>query len=159
MTQVRLKPAGIAPVRKSVTVRATPSHAFDVFVNGIDLWWPKDHSIGNAPITRSVIEPWLGGRWYSTHEDGQTCVSGRVLAWEPPSRLVLSWEINAAWKPDTSIASEVEVRFVPEGAGLTRVELEHRNFDTLGEGARSLRDTVDHGWPDILDRFRGITEG
>lgn len=159
MTQVQSKPVGIAPVRKSITVRATPAHAFDVFVNGIDLWWPKEHSIGNTPIIRSVIEPGLGGRWYSNHEGGETCVSGRVLVWEPPSRLVLSWEINAKWKPDTSISSEVEVRFTARGAGVTRVDLEHRNFETMGEGAKSLRDAVDQGWPAIMDLFRGITEG
>ncbi len=150
----------IAPVQKSVTVNAAQAHAFDVFINGIDRWWPKSHGIGSTPMKKQIIEPRQGGRWYSTHEDGSEAVSGHVLAWEPPHRAVFSWEVSAQWKPDPSVASEVEVRFIAESATRTRVELEHRNFEALGaaDGA-TMRGAVDGGWPGLLDLFKAQAEG
>ncbi len=153
------KTIDIAPVQKSVTVNAAQAHAFDVFVNGIDRWWPKTHGIGSAPIVRQIIEPRPGGRWYSTHEDGSEAISGHVLAWEPPHRVVFSWEISAQWKPDPAVASEVEVRFIAESPTRTRVELEHRKFEALGEpGGATMRGAVDGGWPGILELFKSEAE-
>jgi len=146
----------IAPVRKTLFVQATPDKAFDIFTSGIDRWWPKSKHIGAAPIAESVIEPFLGGRWYSRHQDGSEAVVGHLRVWEPPHRLVVTWEINAAWKPDAraEFASEVEVRFVADGAGRTRVELEHRNFERMGaESGESMRNSVDGGWPGMLELF------
>jgi len=144
----------IAPVRKSVVVRAEPARAFEVFTAGIDRWWPKSHGIGNGPVKRSVIEPRVGGRWYAEYEDGSEVGNGHVRVWEPPSRAVFSWEISAEWKPDSRVASEVEVRFVAEGPGLTRVEVEHRDFEPLGEqGGEKMRKDVDGGWPGLLQLF------
>ena len=145
----------IAPVRKMVTVAAAPHHAFEVFTAGIDRWWPKTHGIGSTPIRKSVIEPFAGGRWYTTHEDGSDVVVGHVHVWQPPERLVFSWEISADWKPDARVAfaSEVEVRFIAD-AGRTRVELEHRKFERMGEAAGDkMRASVDGGWPAILELF------
>jgi hypothetical protein len=146
----------IAPVRKSIVVQATAEKAFDVFTAGIDRWWPKSHGIGTGPVIESVIEPFVGGRWYSRHADGVEAVVGHVLVWEPAQRFVCSWEINAEWKSDPRkvFASEVEVRFVPEGSSMTRVELEHRNFERMpAPGGEKMRDDVGRGWPKIMDLF------
>jgi uncharacterized protein YndB with AHSA1/START domain len=86
----------VAPVRKSINVAAAPDRAFHVFTAGMSRWWIKSHSINKkSPIKDIVIEPKAGGRWYERGEDGSTCDWGRVLSWEPPTRLVLSWEITA----------------------------------------------------------------
>jgi len=146
----------IAPVRKWVVVEASPPQAFAVFTSGIDRWWPKSHGIGATPITQSVIEPFVGGRWYTHHEDGSDVVIGHVRVWEPAQRLVVSWEVNAEWKPDPrpAFTSEVEVRFTAEAGGRTRVELEHRNFERLGAAAgEKMRRDVDGGWPALLDLY------
>ena len=145
----------IAPVRKSVVVDASPPQAFAVFTSGIDRWWPKSHGIGATPITQSVIEPFVGGRWYTQHEDGSDVVLGHVRVWEPAQRLVVSWEVSAEWKPDPrpAFTSEVEVRFTAEAGG-TRVELEHRNFERLGAAAgEKMRKDVDGGWPALLELY------
>jgi uncharacterized protein YndB with AHSA1/START domain len=146
----------IAPVRKSVVVDASPPQAFAVFTSGIDRWWPKSHGIGATPITESVIEPFVGGRWYTHHEDGSDVVLGHVRVWEPAQRLVVSWEVSAEWKPDPrpAFTSEVEVRFSAAAGGGTHVELEHRNFERLGAAAgEKMRKDVDGGWPAILDLY------
>ena len=148
----------VAPVRKSLRVNAPQKKAFEVFTAGIDRWWPKGHGIGSAPLVKSVIEPFKGGRWFTTHEDGTEATVGHVLAWEPPSRFLFSWEINSSWKPDSTIASEVEVRFTADGVA-TLVELEHRKFEVLGqEGGEKMRKDVDGGWPGILELFRKAAE-
>jgi hypothetical protein len=146
----------IAPVRKAVVVQATRARAFEVFTTGIDRWWPKTHGIGAAPIRESVIEPFVGGRWYTKHDDGTEVVIGHVRAWEPAARFVVSWEISAEWKPDArvALASEVEVRFLAEAAGGTRVELEHRDFERMGAvPGEKMRNSVDGGWPAMLALF------
>ena len=146
----------IAPVRKSVVVEANPERAFDVFTAGIDRWWPKTHGIGATPIRQSFIEPFVGGRWYTRHEDGADIVIGHVRVWQPAARFVVSWEISPDWKPDAraAFASEVEVRFVAEAAGRTRVELEHRDFERMGaEAGAKMRAGVDGGWPGLLELF------
>jgi uncharacterized protein YndB with AHSA1/START domain len=146
----------IAPVRKTIRVTATPQRAFEVFTAGIDRWWPKTHSLGTTPLRESVIEPFVGGRWYSKHADGTDTVIGHVLVWQPAERFACTWEISADWKPDArvSFASEVEVRFVPEPSGGTLVELEHRNFERMGDGAgEKMRNAVDGGWPALLDLY------
>jgi uncharacterized protein YndB with AHSA1/START domain len=146
----------IAPVRKSIVVEATPQRAFEVFTAGVDAWWPKTHGIGMTPITRSVIEPRVGGRWYTTHTDGTEVVIGHVRAWEPGARFVVSWEISADWKPDAraAFASEVEVLFRAEGTGKTRIDLEHRDFERMGaEPGEKMRTGVDGGWPGILNFY------
>ncbi|MBV8341501.1 MAG: SRPBCC family protein [Gammaproteobacteria bacterium] len=146
----------IAPVRKSLVVDASPPQAFAVFTAGINRWWPKSHGIGAAPITESCIEPFVGGRWYTRHEDGSDAVIGHVRVWQPGERLVVSWEISADWKPDPrpAVSSEVEVRFRPEAGGRTRVDLEHRNFERMGAaGGEKMRKDVDGGWPHLLELY------
>jgi uncharacterized protein YndB with AHSA1/START domain len=143
-------------VRKTVIVRAAPAQAFEVFTAGMDRWWPKSHGIGSAPVHESIIEPFVGGRWYTKCEDGSEAVVGHIRVWQPGERLVFSWEISAEWKPDprTRFASEVEVRFLPESGGGTRVELEHRNFERMGAApGATMRGAVEGGWTPLLELF------
>ena len=143
-----------APVRKSVSVAASPQRAFEVFTAGFDRWWPRSHSIGEAPLKTAVIEPRVGGRWYGLLENGAEQPWGDVLAWAPPARLVLAWRIGADWTYDANLTTEVEVTFVPEGAA-TRVTLEHRlleNMGAAGEGARANFDS-EGGWGMLLGLF------
>jgi DNA-binding transcriptional ArsR family regulator/uncharacterized protein YndB with AHSA1/START domain len=153
------KTVSIAPVKKVLTVNAAQAHAFDVFTAGIDRWWPKSHSLGRTPMVKSVVEMRLGGRWYTVHEDGEECVVGHIRTWEPPHRLVVSWEVNSQWRPDPAVASEVEVTFFAEGVKVTRVELEHRKFEALGaESGEKMRGDVNGGWPGILELFKNEAE-
>lgn len=141
-------------VRTSVTVETTPHRAFRTFTAGIDRWWPRAHHIGRSPLARIAIEPWPGGRWYSTCEDGSELDVGKVVAWQPPARLVLTWQITAQWVIDPAFASEVEVRFVAEGPRATRVELEHR-LDAYGADADAMRGPLEapDGWAGSLAAF------
>jgi len=149
----------IAPVRKSIRVHATQAHAFEVFTSGLDRWWPRKAGIGKAPMKAVVFEAQLGGRWYELAEDGSQADVGKVLVWEPPRRFVVSWNINAHWKPDPMIGSEVEVRFVADGPNATLVELEHRKFEQMGaEAGASMRKDVDGGWPGMLEHFKKEAE-
>lgn len=145
------------PVRKSVTVRTRAEHAFRVFTEGFDTWWPKSHHIGSSPMKRAVIEGRPGGRCYSEQEDGTDCPWGTILVWEPPRRFVFAWQITPDWKyqPDLAQASEVEVRFTDVGDGSTRVDLEHRHFERHGDGAEQMKTGVDspQGWGSLLQLF------
>ena len=143
-----------APVRKSIFVDAPQALAFDVFTSGIGRWWPKSHKIGPADLDRPVIEPRSGGRWYELDTDGSQCEIGKVVTWEPPARLVLTWQLNAEFKFDAHLVTEVEVQFTPEGSG-TRVNLEHRHLERVGETAEALREAVDSpgGWSGLLQLY------
>ena len=140
-----------APVRKSIFVNASQPVAFEVFTSGIGRWWPKSHTIGGVDLDRPVIEPKAGGRWYQLGLDGSECDVGKVDVWDPPARLVLIWQLTAELKFDPNLVTEVEVHFTPEGSG-TRVDLEHRNLERLGETAEQLRVAIDspRGWGGLL---------
>jgi len=149
----------IAPVSKSIRVNVAPAHAFEVFTSGLGRWWPRDHGIGKKPMKTAVMETRLGGRWYELAEDGSQATVGKIIVWDPPRRFVMTWDINSQWKPDTTVSSEVEVRFIPDGANATRVELEHRKFEQMGtEAGESMHKDVDGGWPGMLERFRQEAE-
>jgi uncharacterized protein YndB with AHSA1/START domain len=147
----------IEAVRREIVVNVAPERAFTVFTERFDSWWPRSHKIGGADMGEAVLEPRAGGRWYERDVDGSECEWGRVLAWEPPSRVVLSWAISAQWgvEADPAHASEIEVIFVPEGEGATRVTLEHRHLERHGEGAAGIRDAVSRegGWGGLLDLY------
>ena len=149
-----------APVRKNVRVGAQPQRAFKIFTDGMGRWWPKSHHIGAADLDALVIEPKAGGRWYERGVDGSECDVGRVLIWEPPARLVLAWQLTADFKFDAGLITEVEVRFIAEGANATRVELEHRNLERYGERADGFRTTIDspEGWSGLLQLFKQTAE-
>jgi len=144
-----------APVRKSVRVQAPPARAFEVFTAGIGRWWPKSHHIGAAELDTHVIEPKSGGRWFERGIDGVECEVGKVLVWDPPSRLVLAWQLTADWKFDADLITEIEVRFLPDGKNATRVELEHRNLERFGQRAAAVRRQIDapDGWGGLLQLF------
>jgi uncharacterized protein YndB with AHSA1/START domain len=149
----------IAPVRKSIVVNASPARAFEVFTSGLGRWWPTHRGIGKMPMKSAVMETRLGGRWYELAEDGTQTDVGKIIVWEPPQRFVMTWDVNSQWKPDTTVHSEVEVRFIADGADATRVELEHRKFEQLGtEAGESMRKDVDGGWPGMLERFKQQAE-
>jgi uncharacterized protein YndB with AHSA1/START domain len=149
----------IAPVRKAIRVKASQAHSFAVFTSGLGRWWPRDATIGTPPLKIVVMETWLGGRWYEESEDGSQANVGKILVWEPPHRFVVSWDIDSNWKPNTTVSSEVEVRFIAEGPDATLVELEHRNFERMGaEAGASMRKDVDGGWPSMLEHFRREAE-
>jgi uncharacterized protein YndB with AHSA1/START domain len=151
--------AAIAPVRKSIRVKASQAHAFTVFTERLDRWWPRKASIGTAPMKAVTIEPRLGGRWYETGEDGSQCDVGKVLLWDPPNRFVVSWDLNSHWQPDPAVGSEVEVRFTAEEPGTTLVELEHRKFERMGmEAGAAMRGQLDNGWPGMLASFQATVE-
>jgi uncharacterized protein YndB with AHSA1/START domain len=153
--------SAVPPVRKEVTVATTPERAFEVFTDGIDSWWPREHHIGKSPLKREVLEPGLGGRWYGVSDDGSECEVGKVLAWEPPGRLVLAWQINADWQYDASFVTEIEVTFTAEAPNLTRVVLEHRDLHRYGLRATELRKMLDapEGWGITLRRFSDAAAG
>ncbi|MFW6034512.1 MAG: metalloregulator ArsR/SmtB family transcription factor [bacterium] len=147
----------IPAVHAKITVGAPVEHAFRVFTESFHTWWPTGYHIGQAEMAEAVLEPRAGGRWYERGVDGSECDWGRVLAWEPPHRLVLTWQINGEWRydADPEHASEVEVRFTADGPEQTTVELEHRHLDRLPDG-QAMRDAVggDRGWAGILERYR-----
>lgn len=145
----------VEPVRKQIVVEASQERAFRVFTDGIDLWWPRQHHIGSSPLKRAVLEAKPGGRWYGISEDGTECEVGKVLTWDPPRRLVLAWQITAAWQYDPAFVTEVEVNFVAEGPKKTRVDFEHRDLHRYGVAAADLRGQIASpgGWPLVLSQF------
>jgi uncharacterized protein YndB with AHSA1/START domain len=151
------------PVRKSITVNASLDRAFAVFTDGFDTWWPRTHHIGASPMKRAILEGKAGGRCYTEQVDGTDCDWGTILAWDPPHRFVIAWQITPDWKyePDLVKSSEVEIRFTAEPDGKTRVDLEHRHFSRCGEGAERMRAAVagDMGWTGILQLFAAAAEG
>jgi uncharacterized protein YndB with AHSA1/START domain len=146
----------IAPVRKSIAVKAPQSRAFEVFTAGLGRWWPKSHHIGAAEMKEAIMEPRAGGRWYEKGVDGSECDWGNVLVWEPPQRVVISWHLDGNWKYNPDVFSEVEVTFIADGPNATRVELEHRHLERLGEaGGEAVRKGVDSpgGWSSLLETY------
>jgi uncharacterized protein YndB with AHSA1/START domain len=149
---VVIKPA---PVRVALRIEAKPAGAFEMFTSGMGRWWNKSHSLGTSLQRDVIIEPRPGGRWFERGEDGSESDWGRVLVWEPPSRLVLAWQLNADWRFDPSLETELELRFKPDGEHFTRVELEHRNLERFGDKAEAVRASIGaaEGWPGLLRRY------
>jgi uncharacterized protein YndB with AHSA1/START domain len=152
--------ASEASVRNSVVVEAPIERAFSVFTDGFGSFKPREHNLLQVDIAETVFEPRVGGSVYDRGVDGSECRWARVLAYEPPSRVVFSWDISPYWQieADPDKTSEVEVRFIAESPERTRVELEHRNLDRHGEGWEAAREGVggDQGWPLYLDRFADL---
>ena len=143
-------------VRKSLTVEAPQTVAWRVFTTQMGTWWPLAHyKIGKAKAVDAIIEPRVGGLWYERGDDGSTCNWGSVLAWEPHSKLVLSWDINADWQYDPELKTELEIRFIAEGERRTRVELEHRRLDRYGARRDKMRRIFDSqgDWGRLLEGF------
>ena len=147
-----------APVRKSIVVKAPQARAFEVFTARFGTWWPKSHHIAAPDMADGIIEPRVGGRWYEKGVDGSECDWGKVLAWEPPSRVVLSWHLNSKFQVDEAVESEVDVRFIAESADTTRVELEHRIAAVDAEGIRAAVDAP-NGWTGLLSLYAEAVGG
>ena len=144
-------------VRHSVVVDVPIEKAFRVFTLDFGRFKPPEHNLLGVEIAETVFEPRVGGHLYDRGVDGRECRWARVLAYDPPHRLVISWDISPYWQIETDVdrTSEVEVRFIEEDPRRTRVELEHRNLDRHGEGWEGVREGVDgdQGWPLYLQRF------
>ncbi|TWH00560.1 uncharacterized protein YndB with AHSA1/START domain [Nocardioides sp. J9] len=154
---------GDEDVRLDVTVEATVERAFQVFTEQFDQVKPREHNLlAPEEVVETVLEPRVGGDVYDRGADGGTCRWGRVLAFEPPHRLVFSWDISPTWQlvTDPAEASEVEVSFTEAGPGRTRVELVHRHLARHGAGWESLRDGVadQGGWPLYLERYAALVD-
>src|SRR5687768_3629261 len=146
-----------AVVKKSVVVKASIEHCFEVFTARFDSWWPREHKIGKAALEKAVLEPRAGGRYYERCVDGSECDWGTVLEFSPPNRVVLAWHLDPSWSydPNPERASRVEVTFADAGDGTTRVELVHSHIERHGTGWQKIRDSVNaaDGWSEILGRF------
>jgi uncharacterized protein YndB with AHSA1/START domain len=150
-------------IRTSIVVEAPVERAFAVFTEDFDKVKPREHNMLAVDIAETVFERREGGRIYDRGVDGSECQWARVLAWEPPDRVVFSWDISPQFQIETDLdkTSEVEVRFIPETPERTRVELEHRNLDRHGEGWEGEREAVasEGGWPLYLQRYGELLEG
>jgi uncharacterized protein YndB with AHSA1/START domain len=145
------------PVQSSIVVKAPIDRAFKVFTEDIASWWPPEHHIFQGELAEMVFEPREGGHVYDRGVDGSECRWARVLAYEPPNRVVISWDISLQWQVETDLerTSEVEVRFIAETGGQTRVVLEHRNIHRHGGGWEQMHEAVGSpdGWDVGLQRF------
>jgi uncharacterized protein YndB with AHSA1/START domain len=143
--------------KTDIVVDVSQERAFRVFTEEFDRIKPREHNMLDVDIAESVFEPHVGGHIYDRGVDGSECRWARVLAYEPPERLVFTWDISPHWQLETDLAraSEVEVRFISESPDRTRVELEHRNLDRHGDGWEGLREGVGgaDGWPLYLSRY------
>jgi uncharacterized protein YndB with AHSA1/START domain len=152
--------APTATVRREIVVAAPVEKAFAVFTERFGDFKPREHNLLGVPIAETVFEPRVGGAIVDRGTDGSECRWARVLVYEPPHRVVFSWDIGPTWQLETEPenASEVEVRFAADGPDRTRVVLEHRGIDRHGPGWESVRDGIagDAGWPLYLDRYAGL---
>jgi uncharacterized protein YndB with AHSA1/START domain len=150
-------------VRIQVVVAAPLERAFRVFTEQFDRIKPREHNLLTVPIAETVFEPRVGGHVYDRGIDGSECRWARVLAYEPPHRVVISWDITPEWQVETNLnrTSEVDIRFISESPERTRVELEHRKLERHGEGWEAVRGGVasDTGWPLYLQSFSDLFEG
>lgn len=139
----------IEPIELTFDVACSPAHAFDTWTRRTSIWWPVSHSVSTQRGLTVTFEPHVGGRIVERTPDGTEHEWGRVLAWEPPSRIVYSWHLRA----DVADATEVEIWFRPATAGGTRVEIEHRGWERLGAAAEQRKNANDAGWSGLLPHF------
>jgi len=157
MTQAR-----VDTIRHSVVVNAPLDRAFRVFTEQFGDFKPREHNLLGVPIAETVFEPRVGGHIYDRGQDGSLCKWATIVAYEPPKRVVFTWNIGPTWQLETDQArcSEVEVRFTAESGERTRVDLEHRHIERHGEGWESVATGVggDTGWPLYLHRFVDLVD-
>jgi uncharacterized protein YndB with AHSA1/START domain len=153
--QQRIAPAAI---RKTIEVKAPRERAFDVFAQRMGEWWHKDHSLAkDTQQVDVVIEPRAGGRWYEKGADGSEQNWGKVLAWDPPHRLMLAWQLTREFEYDPNFETTIEVTFEERGP-ITVVRFEHRDLERMGEGAVETFEAMDGGWGMLLDLFKAEAE-
>ena len=160
---VRLQPGVIEPIRLEATVRRSREDAFTHFTGRMTVWWPMQRfTFGPGRSHEVLMEPFVGGRFYERYTDGEEFTIGEVLAWEPPKRVVLAWQISPQWKfePDLAKASEVEISFTSIPGGETRVDLNHHHWERHGAGVEQMYASVggDMGWNGLLSLFAAEAE-
>jgi len=143
----------IAPIVHSVEVKAAPARAFALFTADFGKWRPAMMTIGASPAVTVQFEPKQGGAVFEQAQDGTVTLWGKVLAWEPPSRLAFTWQITSRWTYDPDLVTEVEVSFEPVGEGRTKVTLTHRNLEAYGADGAAHAESLRNGWPGILASF------
>lgn len=152
-----MNPSEVAPISKSIVVNTGIERAFALFIGQFDAIKPREHNLLSVPIAKTVFEPRAGGHIYDVGIDGSECRWSRVLAYEPPSRVVFSWDIGPTWQleADPAKTSEIEVRFIAEAERRTRVELEHRHLERHGPGWPAVAEGIggEAGWPLYLRRY------
>ncbi len=143
----------IAPIIKTVTVKGAPGRAFELFTRHMERWWPAGKTVAKNPHVAILLEPHPGGQWFERDAEGNETRWGTVLAWEPPTRLLLGWQLNSRWVYDPDFLTEVELTFVPVEPDSTLVTLEHRNLERLGADAEKQAGLIREGWPRFLALF------
>ena len=143
----------IAPVKCSVDVKVSSARAFEIFAQNMGAWWPRGNTPAANPHVALVVEPKQDGRWFERDADGQETLWGRVLAWEPPRRLLLGWQLDHSFRYDPKLLMEVEIVFEALAGGGTRVSLEHRDLQQLGVQAEVFAGKVRSGWPERMGNF------
>jgi uncharacterized protein YndB with AHSA1/START domain len=143
----------IAPIQCNVEVKASTARAFELFAQHMGAWWPRGKTPAGRPHAELIIELRKDGRWFERDADGQETPWGKVLAWEPPRRLVLGWQLNHQFRFDADLLMEVEILFEALPGGGTRVRLEHRDLEQLGSEAETFAGKVRSGWPERLGNF------
>jgi uncharacterized protein YndB with AHSA1/START domain len=148
-------------VQKEIVIIASPEAIFAAFTRDFDLWWPKSHHLSSNPEAVAVLEEGVGGRWFERTPDGAEIPWGKVLVWERPTHLRMSWEIDPKWEANPNMKTEVDVLFQPEEGGTTRVILRHLNLETLGEHTEKVRVSLDsqNGWTGLLVDLKIFAEG
>jgi uncharacterized protein YndB with AHSA1/START domain len=146
------------PVKRTLRVAVPIDRAFRVLTEKMHTWWPATHHISKKGFTEIVVEPYAGGRWFERADDGEECEWGKVLVWEPPKRIVFSWNLQSDWRysPDMARASEVSFEFVSEGSESTRVEFAHSHIERHGEGWEKIHKGVDAGWIEVLAPYESL---
>jgi len=143
-------------IKKELSVKASQQTAFEVFTKKMDLWWPRTHHVGTCPMTELALDAKPGGRWYSKHEDGSEVDIGYVLTYNPYELFTLAWQINGDFKYDPNLITEVEVQFIAEGAGSTKVIMQHKDLQKLG-GTKAV-ESMDNGWGQIMELYKKQAE-
>lgn len=142
----------VAPLKRTIHVSVAPAKAFDLFTSQMGDWWPKGKTVGKKPHVAIVVEPKPGGKWAERDEDGIETQWGKVLAWEPPGRLLLGWQLDGQFQYDPELLTEVELTFTPMEGG-TLVALEHRNLERFGLDAARMAEALGSGWATRLSDF------
>jgi len=143
----------IAPVIASVDINCPPAKAFTLFTTRMGDWWTRGKTIGKQPHTAIIIEPRPEGRWYERDAEGHETPWGKVLAWDPPTRLLLGWQLNAQFRYDPAILTTVELSFTASHTGGTTVRREHRDLEQFGTDAARVASLIGDGWPTRLEDF------
>jgi uncharacterized protein YndB with AHSA1/START domain len=143
-------------INKDILVDASQETAFKVFTEQMDLWWPRTHHVGSCPMRELVLEAKPSGRWFSKHEDDSEVNIGYVQTYQPYDLFVLAWQVNADFKYDPEVVTEIVIQFMPEGPKTTRVKLEHKDLQKLGSG--KTVESMDQGWGMILELYKTQAE-